>query len=281
MDWTVRDVVDFAVCALEDVHTADFPAETVLGLLAPAVGSPIRSFVRMDLRAGRYEAVAPDCREDNVALVVDWGRSRPADNARLVGAWRGTGMAPMTGSDAFGGSAAWRRSPLRDLLVQVGGCDQTVVLPLSVDRTEACMLGFSRHGPDYTRAELTTLTTVQPLLQALVRHVGQLARWRAQLGDDRPQAVAAVEDVGLTPREVTVLHLLAEGLTMTAVGHRLGCSPRTVEKHVASLYRKLGVGDRVSAVLEAQRRRLLPPAGAPAAGAATQFHPSRLARPHS
>jgi hypothetical protein len=77
---------------LEDAHTADFPAETVLGLLAPAVESPIRSFSRIDLRPGGYAAVAPDCREDNVALVVDWGRSRPADNARLV---------------AHGGARAW------------------------------------------------------------------------------------------------------------------------------------------------------------------------------
>jgi DNA-binding CsgD family transcriptional regulator len=270
--------VAFAVSALEDVHTAAFPAETVLGMLAPEMAAPLRSFSRMDLRARGYEAVAPDCREDDVALVVAWGRSRPAENVRLAAAWRGTGMAPMTGPDAFGGGAAWRRSPLRDLLMQVGGCDQTVMLPLSVERAEACSLGFARHGRDFTHAELTRLTTVQPLLQALLRHVGQLDRWRVQLGDHSAQAQSAVEDVGLTPREVVVLQLVAEGLTATAVGHRLGCSPRTVEKHLANLYRKLGVGDRVSAVLEGQRRRLLPPGGAPTSFTATQFHPSRRAQ---
>jgi DNA-binding CsgD family transcriptional regulator len=278
MDWTVRDVVDFTVSALEDLHTAAFPAEAVLGMLAPRLGAPIRAFSRMDLRAGGYEAVAPDCQEKKVALVVAWGRSRPVENARLAAAWGATGMAPMSGADAFGGGAAWRRSPLRDLLVQVGGCDQTVILPLAVGRAEACSLGFARRGRDFTQAEMAPLAALQPLLQALLRHVGQLADWRVPLGDDAAPALAAAADVGLTPREVTVLNLVAEGLTGSAIGHRLSCSPRTVEKHLANLYRKLGVGDRVSAVLEAQRRRLLPPGGAPRVGPATHFHPSRLAQ---
>jgi DNA-binding NarL/FixJ family response regulator len=68
----------------------------------------------------------------------------------------------------------------------------------------------------------------------------------------------AARDSGLTAREVSVLVLLADGLTANAMGHRLGCSPRTVEKHTSHLYRKLGVADRLSAVLEAQRRNLLP-----------------------
>jgi DNA-binding NarL/FixJ family response regulator len=63
---------------------------------------------------------------------------------------------------------------------------------------------------------------------------------------------------------VSVLVLVADGMTATAVGHRLGCSPRTVEKHTANLYRKLGVGDRISVVLEAQRRGLLPVPGSTA-----------------
>lgn len=276
MDWTVPDVVAFAVSALEDLSTAEFPAATVLGMLAPALDAPVRSFTRLDVPARGYETVAPDCREEDVALVVESARSRPAESARLVAAWRGTGLAPMTGPEMFGGTAAWRRTGLRDVLVQVGGCEQTVVLPLRVDRTGACALGFARPGATFSAAELDLLTSVQPLLRALLRHAELLAGWRAQLGD-QPGALAAVGDVGLTPREVTVLHLVAAGLTTTAIGRRLGCSPRTVEKHVADVHRKLGVHDRVSAVLEGQRRRLLRPAG----GAATQFAPSRRARPGS
>jgi DNA-binding CsgD family transcriptional regulator len=41
------------------------------------------------------------------------------------------------------------------------------------------------------------------------------------------------------------------------MARRLGCSPRTVQKHLENIYRRLDVRDRVSAVLEAQRRNLL------------------------
>jgi len=55
----------------------------------------------------------------------------------------------------------------------------------------------------------------------------------------------------LTPREREILELLAEGFTMQQIGRRLGISPRTVETHVAKLYRKLEVRTRVQAVSRA------------------------------
>ena len=45
--------------------------------------------------------------------------------------------------------------------------------------------------------------------------------------------------------------MLAEGLTMQQMATRLGISPRTVETHVAKLYRKLAVRTRVQAVARA------------------------------
>lgn len=55
----------------------------------------------------------------------------------------------------------------------------------------------------------------------------------------------------LTPRETEILQLLGHGLTMRQVGTRLGISPRTVETHIAKLYRKLEVKTRVQAVARA------------------------------
>ena len=63
--------------------------------------------------------------------------------------------------------------------------------------------------------------------------------------------------VELTSRELAVLHLLVEGCTAVAMAHRLGISVRTVQKHLEHVYRKLGVGDRLGAVLTAQRVGLL------------------------
>jgi DNA-binding CsgD family transcriptional regulator len=66
------------------------------------------------------------------------------------------------------------------------------------------------------------------------------------------------DEVGLTPRETAALVAVAEGLTADAVARRLGISPRTVHKHLERAYAKLGVRDRVSAVLRAGRLGLLP-----------------------
>jgi DNA-binding NarL/FixJ family response regulator len=54
-----------------------------------------------------------------------------------------------------------------------------------------------------------------------------------------------------------VLRLLAAGLTMRQAASRLGISPRTVESHIASLYRKLGASSRVQVVAKADALGLI------------------------
>jgi DNA-binding CsgD family transcriptional regulator len=49
---------------------------------------------------------------------------------------------------------------------------------------------------------------------------------------------------GISVREYEVLVLVAEHLTNQEIGRRLFLSPRTVEKHVASLIEKTGAADR-------------------------------------
>ncbi|HKT00603.1 MAG TPA: helix-turn-helix transcriptional regulator, partial [Rugosimonospora sp.] len=51
--------------------------------------------------------------------------------------------------------------------------------------------------------------------------------------------------LGVTAREAEVLDLLADRLTNREIADRLYLSPRTVEKHVAALARKLDARDRV------------------------------------
>jgi DNA-binding NarL/FixJ family response regulator len=74
----------------------------------------------------------------------------------------------------------------------------------------------------------------------------------AELGRLARSARTPPPDVaGLTPRELTILQLLAGGLTLRQTGSRLGISPRTVESHVAKVYRKLDVTTRVQAMAKA------------------------------
>ena len=71
------------------------------------------------------------------------------------------------------------------------------------------------------------------------------------------QARAGRQVVELTEREQAVLELAVKGLTVVAMGKELHLSPATVKVHLSTLYAKLGVGDRASAVAEAIRRGLI------------------------
>jgi DNA-binding NarL/FixJ family response regulator len=72
-------------------------------------------------------------------------------------------------------------------------------------------------------------------------------------GSAREDAIAE----SLTPRELEVLELLAEGLPNKAIARRLGISDQTVKFHVSSIAGKLGAANRTDAVRRAVRRGLL------------------------
>jgi DNA-binding NarL/FixJ family response regulator len=104
-------------------------------------------------------------------------------------------------------------------------------------------------------------------LQRAVRGIrqGDLPMSRAMAADlirelassARPPA-GSETDAGiadLSAREDEVLRHLADGLTDREIGERLGISPRTVETHVGSVLRKLGVRNRAGAAARYRESR--------------------------
>jgi len=70
--------------------------------------------------------------------------------------------------------------------------------------------------------------------------------------NDKPdEAVRLRENLPITTRESEVLLWLARGKTNREIGQILGTSPRTVNKHLEQIYKKLGVENRTTAATKA------------------------------
>ena len=73
--------------------------------------------------------------------------------------------------------------------------------------------------------------------------------------DGNPQARASL---GLSERELEVLHELAAGRANKEIAARLHVSPNTIKTHVANLFAKLGARRRTEAIRRARELGIVP-----------------------
>jgi DNA-binding CsgD family transcriptional regulator len=103
---------------------------------------------------------------------------------------------------------------------------------------------IGRDHTDFDDPDVEVAAQLAPVLVVLDRlHRMTLAD---QVGEERWQL--------LTPREQQIVTMLGTGMTARAVGAWAGIAESTVNAHLEHAYRKLGVHDRVSAILAAPRR---------------------------
>ena len=71
---------------------------------------------------------------------------------------------------------------------------------------------------------------------------------------------ARVEALGITPRELEILELIAQGLSNREIAERAFVSENTVKTHLSRVFDKLGARRRTQAVQRGQELRLIPQA---------------------
>jgi DNA-binding CsgD family transcriptional regulator len=157
----------------------------------------------------------------------------------------------------------WRTAARFDRMRrQFAGAGHHLMAPLAHSAASVRLFGVGRPDRNFTMAEQHHAGRLQSVLAALDRHQRTISAWRATALRDRPDRQRLVGDHGITPRELAVLSLFAEGLSLGVTARRLGISPRTVAKHQENLQRKLTTSDRLNTVLRAQRLGLIPAAAA-------------------
>jgi DNA-binding CsgD family transcriptional regulator len=193
--------------------------------------------------AGRPEAIA-DATADTFDLAIRLGSPwvvselawwrRQAGVREPVPAEAGGPFELQLRGDWLGAEAAWRDA----------GCPYEAALALAESGDEAAL-----------RKALDELHGLGARPAAAI--VARRLRERGVRGVPRGLRPATkANPANLTPRELEVLGLVAQGLRNAEVARRLVLSERTVAHHVSSILRKLGVRGRAEATAEAIRRGL-------------------------
>jgi two-component system nitrate/nitrite response regulator NarL len=133
----------------------------------------------------------------------------------------------------------------------------------SADESEAALLDAIDAG---ATAYLTKDATADQIIEAVRRaskgevlipvelFARAIARQRGVVSKKREREQLLAE---FTPRELDILHLLAEGLDTMSMSERLTIAPHTVEWHVRHVIEKLQVHSKLQAVIAAAHKGLI------------------------
>ncbi len=99
-------------------------------------------------------------------------------------------------------------------------------------------------------------STIRQVVEGTV-HLRGVTTTAAPLQEGDPKAAKTVRVDTLTERELSILKLVAEGLSNLDIANRLFVTEQTIKFHLSNIYRKLGVANRTEATRYAYRARLI------------------------
>ncbi len=152
-------------------------------------------------------------------------------------------------------------------LTDMSGID--VIKKLNEDKIDVRILGLSSYDDREFITQLLALGASGYLLkdeipEQIIEAVRGVARgekgWVSRKVAAKLSQILQKDHDGsaeLTKRELEVLRLVVEAKTNGEIGLLLGISEKTVEKHLDTIFRKLGVASRVEAAVLAVRSDLL------------------------
>ena len=162
-----------------------------------------------------------------------------------------------TGADAFGtpGFKAWAAHARGAILVQRGEYGS------ALDALQAALREYRTQQCRYETAEVYELMAIAH--EALgdtdlaAAHAATAQGIYSQLGVETPRTSARPAPGGLTKREIEILTRIASGATNKQVADQIFISEKTVGRHLANIYTKLGVSSRTAAVTWAYANNVL------------------------
>jgi DNA-binding NarL/FixJ family response regulator len=189
------------------------------GLAALAAALPDCAVVAQGSGEMLFETAAglSEVPADLIIWDAGWGADEKESEERLDGAVPVLALVP----DEEGAAAVWRF-----------GVRSVVLRDMEEGRLTAAVMGAA-----------AGLVVLAPSLVAALTRGGA--------------ATDTASGIDLTPRELEVLALLAEGLTNKAIAHQLTISDHTVKFHVNAILTKLDAQSRTDAVVRATRLGLI------------------------
>lgn len=143
----------------------------------------------------------------------------------------------------------------RDILAEHPAIKMVVVTSLEDDQAvrEAVRSGFHGYLTKHTKLSQFVGAIETAVNGQMVLPQGPVTRRALSRGDQEAELLARQ----LTPKELEVLGLLAEGANSSEIARGLRISPNTVRTHVQSILAKLQVHSRLEAVAFAARNGLV------------------------
>ncbi|MBP2414514.1 DNA-binding CsgD family transcriptional regulator [Arthrobacter stackebrandtii] len=216
---------------------AQFP-EFVVPALAALIGCDVATYNEIGPRGVSYW----DFPRGSLGIGTRETFARYVDEHPLVNHYRhsidGT---PVKISD-FMASAQFHRLNLYEYFFRPIPVEHQIAITVTARGPTVIGIALNRTRHDFSESDRDLLSVLRRPLADTYSGLLRISELRAQF-----MAAPGRSMKQLTPAELDVLRRAASGATNAAIARQLGCSPRTVAKHLEHVYRKLDVVDRSAA----------------------------------